>query len=91
MERPSRMRLALYFTKYVQAYKAAGINIGMVMPQNEPTVSSNYTSCQWSGEQLAKFVGYQLGPRFKQDHVGSQIYLGALMLSMYQHPDKEIL
>ncbi|RYF34583.1 MAG: hypothetical protein EOO38_29410, partial [Cytophagaceae bacterium] len=50
--------LALYFARYVQAYKGQGIDIGMVMPQNEPNMATNYTSCLWTGEQFAKFVGY---------------------------------
>jgi len=68
--------LALYFARYVQAYKDAGINIGMVMPQNEPNISSNYTSCLWTGEQLATFIGYHLGPLFQKEHIDSRIFLG---------------
>jgi glucosylceramidase len=68
--------LALYFARYVQAYKKEGINIGMVMPQNEPNIATNYTSCLWTGEQFAKFVGYHLGPTFKKERVNAKIFLG---------------
>ena len=70
--------LALYFARYVEAYRDAGVTINMVMPQNEPTVKSNYTSCQWTGEQLAKFIGYHLGPELKKEGLGTSIYLGTL-------------
>ena len=70
--------LALYFTRYVQAYKAAGISIGIVMEQNEPTALTNYTSCGWTGEQLAKFIGYHLGPEFERERLETKIYLGTI-------------
>ncbi|RYX82901.1 glycosyl hydrolase family 30 [bacterium] len=68
--------LALYFARYIQAYKKEGINIGMVMPQNEPNMATNYTSCLWTGEQFAKFVGYHLGPQLKKEGIKSGIFLG---------------
>jgi glucosylceramidase len=70
--------LALYFARYVQAYKETGINISMVMPQNEPNISSKYTSCLWTGEQLAKFIGYHLGPQFKKTELDTTIFLGTI-------------
>jgi len=70
--------LALYFSRYVTAYKSQGIRIGMVMPQNEPSISSNYTSCQWTGRQLATFIGYHLGPQFEKDGVNAEIFLGTI-------------
>lgn len=70
--------LALYFARYIQAYKAAGINIGMVMPQNEPNISSNYTSCQWTGQQLAQFIGTHLGPQLRKNRLGTDIFLGTI-------------
>jgi len=73
--------LALYFARYVKAYRAAGVRIGMVMPQNEPSISSNYTSCQWTGEQLAKFIGYHLGPEFTRQGIGTRIFLGTIQNS----------
>jgi glucosylceramidase len=73
--------LALYFALYVKGYKGAGVNVAMVMPQNEPSISSNYTSCQWTGEQLAKFIGYHLGPEFEKEGVGAKIFLGTVQES----------
>jgi glucosylceramidase len=70
--------LALYFVKYVQAYRAEGIPLFMVMPQNEPTYSTNYSSCEWTGKQLGAFIGKHLGPAFKANKLDCEIYLGTL-------------
>ena len=70
--------LALYFARYLQAYRAEGVNVGMVMPQNEPAVASNYTSCRWTGGQLAAFIGSHLGPTLEKEHVKADIYLGTM-------------
>jgi glucosylceramidase len=68
--------LALYFVKYVEAYHAQGIPVYMVMPQNEPCYSTNYTSCEWTGSEMGVFVRDYLGPLFANLHVDCQIYLG---------------
>jgi glucosylceramidase len=70
--------LALYFARYVEAYAAEGIPIYMVMPQNEPNIDSNYTSCLWTGKQLARFIGHHLGPTFAARGLDTEIYLGTL-------------
>jgi glucosylceramidase len=77
--------LTLYFEKYVQAYQAEGIPLFMVMPQNEPTVSSNYSSCQWTGEQLGNFIKNYLGPKFDADSIKCEIWLGTLTNSDYSY------
>lgn len=70
--------LALYFARYVEEYAKEGIRISMVMPQNEPNMATNYTSCLWTGEQLAKFIGHHLGPTFDERKLDSEIYLGTI-------------
>jgi glucosylceramidase len=70
--------LALYFARYVEAYAAEGVPVSMVMPQNEPNIDSNYTSCLWTGKQLARFIGYHLGPAFAARGLSTEIYLGTL-------------
>ncbi len=67
---------ALYFARYVQAYKEKGIKIKMVMPQNEPTMNTSYTSCLWSGEQLNDFIKNYLAPTLKKENVDADIWLG---------------
>ena len=67
---------ALYFCKYVEAYRAAGVPIWMVMPQNEFNSDQNFPSCTWSAGQLATFVGRYLGPALEGS--GVEIYLGTM-------------
>ena len=77
--------LALYFEKYVEAYQAEGVHLFMVMPQNEPTISSNYSSCRWTGDELADFIKNYLGPKFASDSVPCEIWLGTLQNSDYSY------
>jgi glucosylceramidase len=55
---------ALYFQKFLAAYRQEGINIGMVMPQNEFNSAQVFPSCPWTATGLARFIGY-LGPQLK--------------------------
>jgi glucosylceramidase len=66
---------AQYFVKFIAAYKAAGINITMVAPQNEPNYALHYPSCLWTGSLFAKFVGKHLGPALPS---GVGVMLGTL-------------
>jgi glucosylceramidase len=70
--------LALYFSRYIEEYAKEGINISMVMPQNEPNMATNYSSCLWTGDQLAKFIGYHLGPTLEKRRISSEIYIGTI-------------
>ncbi len=68
---------ALYFQKFVQAYEEQGIEIDMVVPQNEPFEAANTTghpSCHWTTEQLSVFIKDYLGPKMQE--LGVEIYLG---------------
>lgn len=67
---------ANYFVKYVEAYRAEGHNIYMVMPQNEPTMNTAYSSCVWTGQQLNEFVRDYLAPAFNEAGLDIKIYLG---------------
>ena len=66
---------ARYFGKFIDAYRAAGIDITMVMPQNEFNSAQPFPSCTWTAEGLAKFVGV-LGPEMARRKV--QVYFGTL-------------
>lgn len=69
---------ALYFSKYIKAYQAEGINIWALMPQNEIAWSPNWPCCTWRPEDLAYFVGKYLGPQFKADAISTEIWLGTI-------------
>ncbi|KGO92271.1 glycoside hydrolase family 30 protein [Flavobacterium subsaxonicum] len=66
---------ALYFKRFVESYKAEGITISMVMPQNEFNSAQWYPSCTWTPEGLSNFVSY-LGP--EMDKLGVKVFFGTL-------------
>lgn len=47
---------ARYFKKYVEAYRAKGIDIMAVMPQNEFNSAQPFPSCCWTPQGLAQFI-----------------------------------
>ena len=67
---------ALYFERYIQAYRNEGINIGMVMPQNEWNSCQNFPSCTWNAQGLANFIGGYLGPTMQKQ--GVELMLGTM-------------
>ncbi len=81
---------ALYFSKFISAYKGEGINVTAVCPQNEPGYTQNYPSCGWGKyrkpdnsnvdgtEYLSTFVADYLGPKLQQDAPQTQIWFGTL-------------
>lgn len=75
LDEPHLKAYAKYFGKFIDAYRAAGIHVGMVMPQNEFNSAQNFPSCTWTPEGLAKFIRY-LGPEMSQRHV--EIFFGTL-------------
>lgn len=66
---------ALYFKKYIEAYREEGVDIFMVMPQNEPNSAQWYTSCTWTPEGLARFERV-LGPAMEE--LGVELYHGTM-------------
>jgi glucosylceramidase len=66
---------ALYFAKFIEAYRQQNINIEMVMPQNEFNSAQPFPSCTWTAAGLAKFISY-LGPQMQQ--VGVKLFFGTM-------------
>ena len=52
---------ALYFKKYIEAYRELGVPLVHVCPQNEPCSNQIFPSCIWTGKELAEFIGGYLG------------------------------
>jgi glucosylceramidase len=69
---------ALYFSKFVQQYKAAGVPLWAIMPQNEVAYAPNWPACTWRPEDMAYFIGKFLGPKFKEDNLSTEIWLGTI-------------
>jgi glucosylceramidase len=70
--------LALYLSKWVQAYAGEGIKIEAIHHQNEPGYTTNYPSCSWTAPLFAKFIGSYLGPTFASQNITAQIFLGTM-------------
>jgi glucosylceramidase len=69
---------ALYFMKYVQSYRKAGIPIYAVHVQNEPHSCQNFPSCIWTAADLNRFIGQYLGPAFMQAELDAEIWYGTI-------------
>ncbi len=76
---------ALYFAKYIEAYRAENINVSMVMPQNEFNSDQVFPSCCWKAGSLATFVGDYLGP--KMDELGVDVFFGTMERAAHQMVD----
>ena len=60
---------ALYFSKFIDAYRQQGIAIKTIMPQNEFNSCQIFPSCTWTASGLAEFIGNYLGPAMKKQKV----------------------
>jgi len=69
---------ALYFSKFLDAYKSEGIDIYAVHVQNEPNSCQNFPSCIWTPASLAKFIGTYLGPHLEKSNPSTEIWLGTI-------------
>ena len=67
---------ALYLVKYVQAYRAEGINVTGVHVQNEMNSCQNFPSCIWTAKDLGTFIGNYLGPVMKKSVPDAEIWYG---------------
>ena len=63
---------AEYFVKFINAYKAEGIEINSVTVQNEPKAKQRWDSCIYTAEQERDFVVNYLGP--KMEEIGVKIF-----------------
>lgn len=69
---------ALYLSKYIQEYKKEGVNIDIIMPQNEIAWTPCWPCCTWRPEDFAIFLTQYLAPRFEQDSIKTDIWLGTI-------------
>lgn len=67
---------ALYFQRFIEAYRKEDIGIFMVMPQNEFNSAQIFPSCCWTAKGLARFIGNYLGPAMEE--IGVEIYFGTM-------------
>jgi len=67
---------ANYFVRWIEAYRAEGVHLYAISPQNEPNILNVYPTQKWTGSQLNEFIGDYLGPTLKQKNIDIQIWLG---------------
>ncbi|CAI5730187.1 unnamed protein product [Peronospora destructor] len=65
-----RATWALYFSKFITAYKSHGISFWGLTPQNEPEFAASWEACAFDPEYEAEFIGEFLGPVLERDHPG---------------------
>jgi glucosylceramidase len=68
---------ALYFSKYIDAYKEQGIDIWGLTVENEPLGNdSNWESMHYTPEEMTDFVQHHLGPTLKANGKAAVKILG---------------
>lgn len=65
-----------YLARWVEGYRAWGVPIYALAPQNEPNITNVYPTCLWTGPQLRDFIANHLGPVFKQRLPDVELWLG---------------
>lgn len=65
-----------YLSSFCDAYKSAGLNVYALSPANEPEYAASWNSCQWSYNQLGKFLANNMIPTFKEKQPGVKIIFG---------------
>ena len=66
---------ALFFSKYIDAYRSEGIDIWAITVENEPLGNdSNWESMHFSPEEMNLFVTNHLGPRLRADGHKTKIF-----------------
>lgn len=74
---------ARYFARFLSEYRAQGVNVTQVHPQNEPVADQKFPSCVWSGEELREFIGDHLGPVLAREAPGTEVWLGTMNTDDY--------
>jgi glucosylceramidase len=69
---------ALYLLKYIEAYRAEGIDVSMVVPQNEPGQLTRYPSADWTPAQYITFIHDHLGPLLAERSPETRIFVGTI-------------
>ncbi|KAL4236680.1 hypothetical protein ACF0H5_005064 [Mactra antiquata] len=65
---------ALYFAKFIEAYRSEGIQIESVSCQNEPLLSrDDYPTMKMSADVQKAFIRDHLGPLFRQRNINTKI------------------
>lgn len=67
---------ALYLSKYIQAYKADGVDIWALTPQNEPLGNGGqWETMSWGPGAMDTFIDQNLGPRLQADGLDVKVLI----------------
>jgi len=66
---------ALYFTKFIEAYRSFGIDIWGITVQNEPGWSPPWEGCYYNASEERDFVRDYLGPIMRQNEPNVKIMI----------------
>ena len=58
---------ALYYTKFIKSYRAAGVPLWGITIQNEPMATQTWESCVFQADVERDFLKYHLGPVMAQE------------------------
>jgi glucosylceramidase len=62
-----RKAWALYYAKFIKAFRKEGVPIWGLTIQNEPQATQTWDSCLWTGEEEGAFVRDHLGPTLEKE------------------------
>jgi glucosylceramidase len=69
--------LARYFVRFVEDYRAKGVSLWGITPQNEPSVApDSYSGMAWSASDEATFIADHLAPALADAGLGDVKILG---------------
>lgn len=77
-----------YFCKFIDAYKAQGVPIDMVIYQNEAYSYTPYPGCAWTAEGTIRFNKDYLAPALKRAHPDVRLYIGTFNTNRLDHVEK---
>jgi len=66
---------ALYFSKFITAYREHGIPLWAITVQNEPEFPAPWEACAYTSKTEADFVAYHLGPQLEKDHPDVKLFM----------------
>ncbi len=79
---------ANYFCKFIDAYKEQGVNIDMIIYQNEAYSYTPYPGCAWTAEGTVRFNRDYLAPTLKAWHPDVKLYIGTFNTNRQDHVEK---
>jgi glucosylceramidase len=66
--------MAQYFVKFLRAYRASGIHIDAITPQNEPGQQTDYPGMSMSESDESALIASDLAPALRAAHLHTLIY-----------------